>query len=148
MSNAPTLRHTVTPSDSVLEQRADALVAAQSDFMDQLVALRERHDLTQQHVADLMGISQSAVSKFEREDSNPTVGTLRRYALAVGARFRIEVVDDCVGQADPAWDDTPAFTRIIENLGTASPSSDKSTTGASWDSSGATRDLWAELAHA
>lgn len=77
----------------VVQSRADALVEALEDLKFDLVELREKR-MTQKDVAERMGMSQSAVSQFERYDSNPTLTTLRRYALAVGARLRIEVVDD------------------------------------------------------
>ena len=46
-----------------------------------------------------MGISQPSVAAFERYDSNPTLATIRRYALAVEARLQTKVVDDCVDEA-------------------------------------------------
>lgn len=82
-----------TEPREVVQARADALVEALEDLKFDLVELREKR-MTQKDVADRMGMSQSAVSQFERYDSNPTLTTLRRYALAVGARLRIEVVDD------------------------------------------------------
>ena len=63
-------------------------------MMRALVAARERHELSQEAVAERMGVSQSAVSQFERADSNPTLATLRRYAVAVGVRVYDVVVDD------------------------------------------------------
>ena len=35
-----------------------------------------------------------AVAAFESHESNPTLSTVRRYALAVGARISHEVDDD------------------------------------------------------
>jgi transcriptional regulator with XRE-family HTH domain len=40
-----------------------------------------------------MGVTQPSVAAFEREDSNPTLSTIRRYALAVGARISYQVLD-------------------------------------------------------
>lgn len=99
MSTAP-----ITDSRDILMARADALVEAQDGFLDALVELRGKHGYTQQQVADAIGVSQTAISKFESEGSNPTLATLRRYALAVGARFELRVVDDCVGQAHSEWE--------------------------------------------
>lgn len=86
------------PSESAtsIEDRATSLVTTLDKLMDDLVGLRDAHGLSQTVLASRMGVSQSAVSQFEHEDSNPTLSTLRRYALAVGARLRIEVVDDAV----------------------------------------------------
>lgn len=78
----------------VIDARAEALVDALDDLKRDLVALRERHGLTQPDVAERLGMTQSAVSQFERYDSNPTLRSLRHYALAVGARLNIEVIDD------------------------------------------------------
>lgn len=50
-----------------------------------LVAFRERRGLTQQDVADSLGVSQSAIARFETRERNPNLRTLRRYAIAVGA---------------------------------------------------------------
>lgn len=65
----------------------------------QLIELRKRHGLSQDTVAERMGVTQSAVSQFERYDANPTLSTIRRYAMAVGARLRTEVIDDVEDQA-------------------------------------------------
>ena len=80
----------------VIEARADSLLEAQEQLLRELVALRIKHDLGQDVLAKRMGISQPAVSQFERYDSNPKMSTLRRYALAVVARIRFEVIDDYV----------------------------------------------------
>lgn len=85
----------MTESVSTIEARADALVDSHQKLMRDLIALREKHSLSQEVVADRMGVSQPTVSSFERYDSNPTLSTLRRYALAVGARIENRVVDDC-----------------------------------------------------
>lgn len=71
--------------------RARALVRAQSQFMEDLVALRKRQGLTQQDVADRMDVTQSAVAQFERYDANPSLNTIGRYALAIGASINFSV---------------------------------------------------------
>lgn len=78
-----------------LEAQADDLVQNHRHLMKTLIAMRKRHNLTQDEVAERMGVSQPAVSAFERYDSNPTLSTIRRYALAVHARIEERVVDDC-----------------------------------------------------
>lgn len=79
-----------------IDARAEDLVRSHRELMTKLVGFREHHHLTQAEVAERMGVSQSTVSSFERYDSNPTLSTIRRYALAVGVRIRHEFVDDCV----------------------------------------------------
>lgn len=78
-----------------IEARADSLVEAHTEHLRELVAMRVKHDLTQGMVAERMGVSQPTVAAFEHYDSNPTLSTIRRYALAVGARVKLEVIDDC-----------------------------------------------------
>lgn len=78
----------------LVQDRAQSLAREQHEFMSSLVRLREEHQLRQEDVAERLGITQAAVSKFERYDSNPTLASIRRYALAVGARLSLVVVDD------------------------------------------------------
>lgn len=63
-------------------------------LMEALKDLKKQHNLTQLQVAERMGRTQSFVSQLERYDANPTLSTIRQYALAVGARLNIEVIDD------------------------------------------------------
>lgn len=74
--------------------RARSLQAAQREMMESLVDLREQHGLSQADIAGRMGVSQSAVAQFERYDSNPTLASIRRYALAVEARLDLKVTSD------------------------------------------------------
>ncbi len=75
-----------------LDALADELVANQRQLMNRLVEARQQADLSQEEVARRMGTSQSNVSTFERYDSNPTLQTVRRYALAVGVRVHCTVL--------------------------------------------------------
>lgn len=56
-----------------------------------LIEVRGQRGLSQADVADVLGVSQQAVSKFEQMDSDPRLSTVRKYALAVGAQFSIAV---------------------------------------------------------
>lgn len=78
----------------LVQDRAQSLAREQHEFMTSLVHLREEHQLRQEDIAERLGITQAAVSKFERYDSNPTLASIRRYALAVGARLSLAVIDD------------------------------------------------------
>ena len=91
----------------VIEARAAALVASHRELLQALISMRATHDLTQDQVADRMGVSQSAVSQFERYDANPRLSTLRRYALAVGARIEHTVTDDYQSRAIEAETASP-----------------------------------------
>lgn len=74
-----------------IEARAIELVRSDSDFLDALIKLRVSNGISQETVAERMGVTQPAVAAFEREDSNPTLSSIRRYALAIGAKITYEV---------------------------------------------------------
>lgn len=82
----------------LIERRADSLIEDHAALRAQLIALRKKHRLSQAVVAERMGVSQPTVAGFEHYDANPTLSTIRRYALAVGARIRSTVVDDCTDE--------------------------------------------------
>ncbi len=100
------------PEDvELLRARARSLAQTHEDFKASLVEMRKRHGLTQPQVAELLGVSQAAISKFESYDSNPTLSSIRRYALAIGATLRLEVVDDLATEPeDAAASTTPMDT--------------------------------------
>lgn len=50
---------------------------------------RKQSGLSQKHVAAEMGTTQSAVSDFERGETDPQLSTIQRYARATGARVRV-----------------------------------------------------------
>lgn len=77
-----------------LEARAESLVAEHDKLRRELVALRTKGGLSQSDVAERMSVSQPRVAEFERYDGNPTLSTIRRYALAVGAHILHTVIDD------------------------------------------------------
>lgn len=79
-----------------IDALADDLVAEHRVLMQALVKQRKAHNLTQETVAERMGVSQPTVAAFERYDANPTLSTIRRYALAVGAGIRHHVDDRSV----------------------------------------------------
>lgn len=54
-------------------------------LIESLVAHRKRAGLTQQQVAEHMGIDKSGVSKIESGSRDLLQSTLRRYMLAIGA---------------------------------------------------------------
>lgn len=65
--------------------RAKHLAKADYRLVAALVKVRKERGLSQQDVADRLGLTQQAVAKIERYDNDPKLSTLRRYAHAVGA---------------------------------------------------------------
>ena len=58
----------------------------------QLAERRRQLGLTQRDVAERMGTTQSAVSDLEAGRTDPRWSTVQRYAAAIGARVRVEVL--------------------------------------------------------
>ncbi|AFV89399.1 XRE family transcriptional regulator [Acidipropionibacterium acidipropionici] len=85
-------------TEEILDSRADALVQDHWRMIEELIGHRKKHKLSQADVAFRMGVTQPTVSDFESDDSNPTLSTIRRYAMAVGARLNTEVADEDVSQ--------------------------------------------------
>lgn len=56
-----------------------------------LRAAREAAGCTQAELAARLGVTQQAVARAERSDSNPTAALLEAWARALGARLQIEV---------------------------------------------------------
>lgn len=79
--------------------RAKLLAREDRQMKADLIDMRQRAGLSQKAVADMLGISQQAVYKFERYDSDPKMSTLRRYANAVGALVEHSVTPD-LGQSE------------------------------------------------
>lgn len=73
-------------------QRAKILARNDYKLRRDLVQARRDAGLSQPDVAERMGISQQAVSKLERYDSDPKLSTLRRYAHAVEAVVEHKVI--------------------------------------------------------
>lgn len=74
-----------------LEERAATMATNHYDLLFGLINQRISSGMTQQDVADKLGITQQAVAKFESMDSDPRMSTIRHYALAVGATFSIKI---------------------------------------------------------
>jgi HTH-type transcriptional regulator / antitoxin HipB len=56
--------------------------------------IRKRKGLTQKELSQKMGISDSAVNKYESGKENPTLHTLRKIAAALGVELEITFRDD------------------------------------------------------
>lgn len=73
---------------------ADELAREDQLLMIRLIEARIKSGLSQEALAEKLGVSQAAVSKFERLGNDPRLSTIRRYALALGALVRHQVDDD------------------------------------------------------
>lgn len=56
-----------------------------------LQLLREEMELSQQKMADVMGISQPAVAQIEQRGNDLKLGTLKRYIEAMGGKLSLSV---------------------------------------------------------
>ncbi len=69
-----------------VETRAKELIAEEQTLQD----LRRAHHLTQERMAELLGIGQNSVSRLEKR-SNLLLSTLRSYIAAMGGQLRLIV---------------------------------------------------------
>lgn len=61
-------------------------------FAAALYQARMRNGITQQQLADLTGINQADISRFERGFSNPSLATIKRLADGLGKNLNIGFV--------------------------------------------------------
>lgn len=88
-SSASHRKHQLSPS----QKRANSLAREERDFLAQLVGLRKKSGLTQSGVAEILGVSQQAISKFESLESSPTLATIITYAHAIDAVVQLEAFE-------------------------------------------------------
>jgi DNA-binding XRE family transcriptional regulator len=71
--------------DGAYKNRLEDMAAqARSTLGTRLRDLRESHSITQAQLADRMGVTQPALSRIEAGRHDPRLGTLQKYAEAVG----------------------------------------------------------------
>lgn len=73
---------------------SQARIKEMSDVMILEVGLqmmREELQLSQQQVADAMGISQPAITKLEQRGNDLKLATLKRYVEAMGGKLSLDV---------------------------------------------------------
>ena len=66
------------------------LLTPQYDVIRQLIRLRQEQKLTQKALAEKTGIAQSAISRFESGNHNPSLEFLQRLAQGLGKSVYIE----------------------------------------------------------
>lgn len=74
--------------------RARHLASQDRELRFELIRLREKSGLKQKDVAQRLGVSPQAISKFERIDADPRLSTIRRYAHAIEALVTHKVEAD------------------------------------------------------
>jgi DNA-binding XRE family transcriptional regulator len=65
--------------------------AENAEIGQTVLAARARKGISQKELSELTGIDQSDISKIERGVANPSVGTLKRIANALGARLVVSM---------------------------------------------------------
>jgi transcriptional regulator with XRE-family HTH domain len=85
----------VQPSYGVFVKERLCAVAALPGY--ELRVARERAGLSQAELAERLGVSQQAVGRAERVDSNPTVALMDRWARGCGCRFELSFADESSG---------------------------------------------------
>lgn len=74
-------------------QRVYAEEAFKKELWLQLVEAREAAGLTQQQVAERMGVSQAQIARIEKRGYDSyTLRTLQRYLNALGEQFSLEIM--------------------------------------------------------
>jgi DNA-binding XRE family transcriptional regulator len=82
MTNLQQLKERALKNPQV-QREYDAL-AEEFEFIDALLKMRAAASLTQDELARRMGTKKSNISRLEKGGSNPSWGTLKKYAHACG----------------------------------------------------------------
>lgn len=62
----------------------------QYELIRQIIKLRQEQQLTQKGLAEKTGIAQSAISRFESGNHNPSLAFLQRIAEGLGKKIYVE----------------------------------------------------------
>lgn len=73
---------------------ATATLPGDMDFAHRLAAIRKRKSLTQQALAERVGIHVSQIRRYEAGDSQPTLDVLRNLAIALSVSTDALVFDE------------------------------------------------------
>ena len=84
------------------EQRDLAAAEAAIDIAILLNRARRRRGLSQTAAAELAGLKQQAISRFESPDANPTLETVQAYLGALGYSLELKAVDAETGEVAAA----------------------------------------------
>ena len=67
------------------------LLTPQYELIKQVIELRQQQHLTQKALAEKTGIAQSAISRFESGNHNPSLEFLQRLAQGFGKSIHVEL---------------------------------------------------------
>lgn len=81
------------------ERQELAAAGAAIDVAILLYRIRERRRLTQTEAAELAGLQQQAVSRFEQPDVNPQLDRIQHYLGALGYALELNVIDVETGES-------------------------------------------------
>jgi DNA-binding XRE family transcriptional regulator len=81
------------------ESLKDPLLKAEFDrqqpefaVIQAMIDIRRKKDLTQKQLAEKLGTTQSAISRLEKGNINPTIGFMQKLADALGSRLDIRFI--------------------------------------------------------
>ncbi|MEQ5033754.1 XRE family transcriptional regulator [Morganella morganii] len=83
--------------DDVIADRSPESQARIKEMADELILetglqmMREELQLSQKHVAEIMGISQPAITQLEQRGNDLKLATLKRYIEAMGGKLSLDV---------------------------------------------------------
>lgn len=123
--------------------RAKVLAREDREMRAELIRIRRELDLTQALVAERMGVSQQAVQKLERYDSDLRLSTLRRYSNAIGAIVEHRVTVD-TGQSlalatSSPWEEASTYGQYVPRAPYVQPAG----SAAIWSAADANRNEFA-----
>lgn len=106
-------------SASQSRRRARELARNDYELLENLVRLRRDRGLSQAEVADLLGVTQQAISKIEQPGADPRLSTLRQYSHAIGALVKhVVAADEGQLQDNDRWVEI-SFTPTVSPTTTA-----------------------------
>ncbi|MDH2712074.1 XRE family transcriptional regulator [Klebsiella quasipneumoniae] len=83
--------------DDVIAARSPESQARIKEMSDEMILevglqmMREELQLSQKHVAEMMGVSQPAITQLEQRGNDLKLATLKRYIEAMGGKLSLDV---------------------------------------------------------
>lgn len=84
-------------------------------FADRLAALRKQRGLTQEALADLVGVTKTQVYRYENNGSQPTLDVIKKLALALSV-----TTDELIFEVDERKADD-SLTLLLEGISQLDP---------------------------